>query len=72
MYAWAAGSCTAYHGAALAQEEPRFAVREGLFELGNVRVVEADAWKHLLQSMGTSATLMHKYKKRALGDRNTP
>ena len=39
----------AYHGASFAQEEPRFAVGKGFFELGNVRMVKADGWKYGLR-----------------------
>ena len=48
--------CLLYHRAALAQEEPCFAVAKGVFELRNVRVVEVDAWKHSL-SLGRGVQL---------------
>ena len=40
----------AYHGASFAEEEPRFAVGKGFFELGNIRVVKADGWKYGLRN----------------------
>ena len=40
----------AYHGASFAEEEPRFAVGEGFFELGSIRMLKTYGWMYSLRN----------------------